>query len=100
MSDGPRIVETSWPPSHFIREEMEERGWTLHDLACRMNGADSKEIALDHLAIKMTLACDSDPDVRMGPETSAKLARAFGVSPQFFMNLERAWLKAKGIIDV
>ena len=65
-----------FPPGEFIREEIEERGWTQEDLA-------------EILGRPLRLV----NEVIMGkrgitPETANGIAAAFGTSAQFWMNLE------------
>lgn len=75
-------------PSIYIREELEARGWSVGDLAKRMPG----DYGINHLAIDMYLECGPDePTMKMG-EMGPEISRAFGVSDQFFPNLEAAWL--------
>lgn len=80
-------------PAEYIREEMQERKWTPYDLALRMT---IPQFHLNLLAVEMYLACaDEDfserDNVRLG-EMAEQFAQAFGVSPDFFANLERAFL--------
>ena len=82
-----RMAE-SFPVWHFIFEEMEERGWSTADMALRMGGKDEKEIGIDQLSVEL---CSVDEeDLHLGKELSAKLGVAFGVSPEFFLNLDTA----------
>lgn len=76
-------------PSVFIAEELEARGWSLDDLAQRMPG----DFGVNRLALDfyMTIGAET-PGLRIG-ESAAGLAAAFGVSPELFTNLERAWVE-------
>ena len=76
-------------PSEFIREEMNERGWDDLDMAARMGGDPVNSL----LELQMYLAVGEtgDPRLRLG-EMAGKLAKAFGTSVGFWLNLERAFL--------
>jgi plasmid maintenance system antidote protein VapI len=93
----PEDLAQAWPVGHFIQEELEARGWTTADLASRMGGETAKERSLDRLGVEFLIAVDS-PDLTLGIAGSEKLGKAFGVSPQYFLNLEktyRAWASAR-----
>lgn len=85
-------------PSVFIREEMEARGWNIQLLSIAMSEEDdAMEIAINRMTLDLYF--DLDPKItnaRLGKETASKLARAFDVSPDYFLNLEAAWLKGVG----
>lgn len=79
-------------PSEFIAEEMAARGWSRDRLAIEMGG----DAAINRLTLDLYF--DLGPDktnMRLG-RSADDLARAFGVSPDFFRNLEKAWLKDRG----
>lgn len=76
MSDKPAEV---FPPHEYIAELMQERGWTVHDLA-RAMGMPAVEAA-----VVMTGA---EP---ISPLHARRLARAFGTSSTLWLNLQRAW---------
>lgn len=78
-------------PSEFIKDEMEARGWTLKDVAARMGVVPLHDYGLHYLALEMYFAVH-EPNLRIGQDTADALGRAFGVNPQFFLNLEAAWL--------
>jgi plasmid maintenance system antidote protein VapI len=92
--DGARAhdVANPWPPmdadgSHSplaetIREEMAARGWTVAWVARRLGGIDAVQLEL-------LLAAHHD---RMSIDAAMadSLARVFGVSAQFFLNLDAA----------
>ena len=85
-----------FPVGHYIREEMEVRGWTEDRLAIEMN---KYHLQVTRVALDFTLAELPEPNLILDQETAEDLGRAFGVSPDFFLNLDRQyreWLKAKG----
>ena len=73
----------------MIEEELQERNWTLQDLVSRFGNADKKEAQLDLLAMQMMMAV-RNRSVLLG-ELSKKLSRAFGVSEEFFSNMEKGY---------
>lgn len=84
------MTETTIHPSEFIREEMEARGWSMDMLAMRM----SPEFGITRLSLDMYFAIGpTEPNLRIGEKSARGLARAFGVSPDYFLNIEAAWLK-------
>lgn len=68
-----------FPPGDFIREELEERGWSQADLA-KIIGQDESNVS-KIIAGKTAIT----------PTTAKQLANAFGTSAQFWMNLETAY---------
>ncbi len=74
-----RIPAEVFPPGEFIRDELEARGWTQADLA-EVLGRPAKTISEILLGKKA-----------ITPETAKGLGEAFGVDPQFWMNLEGAY---------
>ncbi|MCZ6799476.1 MAG: HigA family addiction module antitoxin [Nitrospirae bacterium] len=68
-----------FPPGEFIREELEERGWTQGDLA-------------DILGRPLNRINEIISGKRsVTPETAKGLADAFGTSPELWLNLENAF---------
>jgi HTH-type transcriptional regulator/antitoxin HigA len=89
-----RIPAEAFPPGEFIADEMQARGWTHEDVAARMGGAEGKERLIDALTVQAI--CEQwvfpdDPNPEIGPETAAKLGRAFDADPEYFLNLDRIW---------
>lgn len=93
-----RVPAKAWHPSVFIQEEMDARGWSRDDLAIRMGG----DFGVARLALDFYFeAGPADPDLLIGD--GAEFARAFGVSAEFFLNLEkiwRTWIKNKDCAQV
>lgn len=74
-----RIPAEMFPPGDIIKDELEERGWTQSDLA-------------EILGRPLTLVNEIMTGRRaITPETAKGLGDAFGVDPQFFLNLESAY---------
>jgi HTH-type transcriptional regulator/antitoxin HigA len=80
-----RVPAEVSPPGEFIRKEMDARGWTDDDLHARL-GDDP----VAHCAVDLILHV-ADKDLILDASTAGALGRAFDVSPQFFINLDRAW---------
>lgn len=97
VTDHPRVPAETFPPGIFLAEEMEARGWTSRDVARRMGETEESKIALDELVVDLILHVH-DKGARVGDDTAKKLGLAFGVEPQFFLNLEAAWL-SHGVTD-
>lgn len=70
----------------LIFEEMLERDWSLSDIAIRMGGTTEQEIQIDQLALHMYLVVANE-NIRLG-EAAPKLSKAFGLSEEFFVNME------------
>jgi HTH-type transcriptional regulator / antitoxin HigA len=72
-----------FPPSEFIREELEARGWTVGELARIMDMPLGK---IDKLVTG---------NQRITPETARGLSNAFGDGdPHYWMNLDAAYQAA------
>ncbi|MGD9893927.1 MAG: HigA family addiction module antitoxin [Dehalococcoidia bacterium] len=68
-----------FPPGDFLREELEERGWTQTDLA--------EILGRPYRVVNEIIAGKR----RISPETAKGLAAALGTSPEFWLNLEAAY---------
>lgn len=79
MDTTRRIPAEVFPPGEFVRDELEARGWTQADLAVILNKPlpAVNEIIAGKKAIT--------------PETAQALGDAFGVGPEFWLNLESAY---------
>ncbi len=72
-----------FPPGEFIRDELEERGWTQADLAEIMRRPKA--------AINMIVTGKKG----ITAETATELASAFGTSAEFWLNLDSAYRLSK-----
>ena len=82
-------------PSEFIQDELEARGWSIEILAVHMAGFEIEKNKLT-LDLYSTIGPE-ETSMRIGDETAEKLSAAFGISAEFFINLEKSWLKANGV---
>lgn len=77
----------------YIREEMTCRGWDIDDLAARMTMYD---LAINKAGLEFLFADAAEGgtgSLRIGDDGAKRLGYAFGVDPQFLLNLEAAWVK-------
>jgi HTH-type transcriptional regulator/antitoxin HigA len=72
-----------FPPGEFIRDELEERGWTQSDLAKIMGRP--LPVLNQIISGKKSIT----------PETGVELGSAFGTSAEFWLNLETAFQLSK-----
>ena len=82
MRNDKRTFAEVFPPGAFIREELEERGWSQRDLA--------KVIGRPLQAVNEIV----NGRKQITPDTALELAAAFGTSPELWLNLEvqyRLW---------
>ncbi|MGI8552813.1 MAG: HigA family addiction module antitoxin [Dehalococcoidia bacterium] len=68
-----------FPPGEFLREELEERGWTQTDLAEILDRP--VRVVNEIIAAKR----------RISPDTAKGLGAAFGTPAEFWLNLESAY---------
>lgn len=68
-----------FPPGDFLREELEERGWSEAELA----GMLGRPVR--------TLYAIVSGKRSISPMTAKSLAAVLGTSPEFWLNLELAW---------
>ena len=82
-----RVPAQTFPPGHFLREELESRRWTQTDLAVILDRPVRlvNEIIMGKRAIT--------------PETAHGLGTALGTEPDFWMNLETQWQLARTTPD-
>ena len=67
------------PPGHFIREELDARGWTQRDLAFILGAPEQ--------AVNLIVSGKRG----ISPEMAKALGDAFDVHPDFFANLQKAY---------
>lgn len=67
------------PPGEFLKEEMDERGWTQQDLA--------DILGRPHRLVNELIAGKR----AITPETATGLAEGFGTSAAYWINLESAY---------
>lgn len=91
MSELREIAET-FPTGEFIQDELDARGWTTDDLAVRMGG----DAAMNKLTVDLLIHVP-DKNMILDTETAEGLSRAFGVSAQFFLNIDATWRGVKAI---
>ncbi len=72
-----------FPPGDFLREELEERGWSQTDFAAILDR--SVGMVNDLLVAKRTIT----------PETAQRLSAALGTTPEYWLNLEAAYQLSK-----
>ena len=89
MKNKRRVAE-AFPVIEFIRDEVKARGWNMWQLALRMGG----DVQRNKLALEII---DADPTVFLGADCAAQLGKAFGTSPQIWLNLERSYRQFKGL---
>lgn len=84
-------MKTKTPhPREFMWEEMSARGWTLAHLASRMDGDTLRNRALLSLYFRHPTG-----DLLLGNSIAHRLGVAFGLSAEFFLDLEKAWLASR-----
>lgn len=66
------------PPEHYIKEELNSRGWTVDDFA--------RAAHIGRLRAPVIINC-----VTLTPAMAEHVARAFGTSVEYWLGLERAW---------
>ena len=79
-----RIPTEAFHISKFIQDEIDARGWTIAQVAMRMGG-----FAEDLLTLSLIMDVH-DKYILLGEETAEALGRAFGISAEYFINLDKA----------
>ena len=74
-------MNVSWikHPGHYLKEEMEERGWSQRDLAFILGCPEQ--------AVNLILSGKSG----ISPEMAKALGEAFDINPDTFANLQKAY---------
>lgn len=85
-------------PWDFLAEEMKARGWSKDDLAYRMGFNTVEEWQIDRFTLDL-METVRRPDIRIGETTIQKLSYAFGVSADYFRNLEASWLSRPDLAE-
>lgn len=81
-------------PSEYIVDELNERGWSVSDLANKMGHNDC---VLNKLSLDLYFEVGpSKPNLQLGKNMGEKLARAFDVGSTLLFNLEKSWLEQQG----
>jgi HTH-type transcriptional regulator/antitoxin HigA len=78
-----RVAAEVFPPGEFLREELEERGWSQQELADILDRPP--RLISELIAGKRAVT----------PETARGLAEAFGTSAEYWMNLESQYQLSK-----
>lgn len=86
------VAAEAFHPSTFIKDELEAREWSIGDLAKLMPG----DYGINHLALDLYLNFGpGEPYIRMN-DMAVEISNAFGVDPDLFTNLEKAWVEHRG----
>lgn len=75
--------------TEFILDELEARGWSIQELAIRMNW---QAIGIDILALEIAIAV---PECLLDEKFAEKLALVFGTSKELWLNLDTSYRKSK-----
>lgn len=79
-------------PSEYIKEELATRDWSVSELANRMGFEDC---VLNKLSLDLYFEVGPlKTKMQLGQNMADKLSKAFDVSPDLFLNLEKAWLES------
>lgn len=82
-------------PSSFIQDEMTARNWTRYRMAIAMAASSAGDPSISLLCLDLYLEVGDDyANLRLG-DMADEIAGAFGISRDFFINLENAWLAAQ-----
>ncbi len=75
-------------PAEFIEEELTFRGWEISDFVAEF--VDYRDYKNMLCATQLYLS-SRDPGVLLDDKMAEGFSRAFGVSPNLFKNLDKAW---------
>lgn len=84
-------MREAFPLMEFIDDELWARNWSFRYLCEQMAEGDPKETEIYKLAFELHRAVEDDPNVTLSTQMAEDMGRAFGVDPQFFINLHEAW---------
>lgn len=99
MKDEAFVPAEAVHPWTFIERELDARGWTLRDLAMRMDAPKPKDFAVNFMTLELIEAC-SDPtfkhyaECRIGKATNARIAAAFGQQAQEWDDIKELWRRS------
>lgn len=82
MTRNPEV----FPVGEFIRDELDERGMFIDDLAKAMDGDFEHNYCTLELLIHAPIK-----GATLDQETAEKLAKVFETSPEFWLNLDKTW---------
>lgn len=100
MGEHTGISAEPFHPWEYIQDELDARGWSLEDLAMKMPAPKMTDLALNLLTLQLVEAT-SDPTFkhrdgcRIGHDTNARIAAAFGQSVEFWDNIETLYIRAR-----
>lgn len=83
-----RIPAECFSPGEFIRDEIKARGLTERgfEVLLMVKGCTDVQVFACQLA-----AYNDDPDLILDADTADGLSKALGASPEYWMNLDKAW---------
>lgn len=91
-----RIPAEAFHPSVIIQDEMVARGWDRSMLALQMGGGlECGPHEFCRHKLRLDIYFEIGPvrkNCRLGDALARDLAAAFDVAPDYFINLEKAWL--------
>lgn len=74
-----------FPPGEFIREEMQQRGWSSLDVHAKLGNDPVRCCAFDLAAYA------EDKELILDRATAEDLAFLFGGTPGYWIKLDHAW---------
>lgn len=89
MAGDKRIPAETFPVQDYVREELEARNWSLDDLALRMG--PQEEFGINRLVVGLLMEMEPQKGLLIGYDGARSLAKAFGTSEEFWVNLDRQW---------
>lgn len=86
MPRDPRTPAEVFPPGDFLSEELQERGWSVPDLAAELSHHGFGFISVASYLREVIAGTES-----VTPNLAAGLSEVFGTSADFWLNLERMY---------